>query len=207
MISGRPVSYLVEQLAQGAGAGASGAQLVGLYGMERVRKDNDGKLRIEESPEAAPWRQALSAAAALAESVAPAGVTVERKGLAVTLHYRRAPQNSGWVQEFGAAEADRTGLVAHPGKMSVELRPPVGSDKGTVVEELAGGLRAVFFAGDDVGDVPAFEALRRLRNAGVVTLSVAVGGAEARPEVLEAADLVVDGPEGVLHLLEEMASG
>ncbi len=46
--------------------------------------------------------------------------------------------------------------------MSWELRPPVPTDKGTVVTELAAGLAAVCFVGDDTGDLPAFEALRRL---------------------------------------------
>ncbi len=40
--------------------------------------------------------------------------------------------------------------------MSVELRPPVKTDKGTVVDELASGLGAACFFGDDLGDLPAF---------------------------------------------------
>lgn len=203
-MSGRPVSYLVGHL--GGAAGAGGVELIGLYGMERARWDaGEQRVRVEESTEAARWRDVLSAAAQRAESAAPAGTTVERKGLAVTLHYRRAPEHAGWAGDFAAAEAGRTGLVAHPGKMSVELRPPVTTDKGTVVEDLAAGLTSVFFAGDDVGDVPAFEALVRLRGSGVATLAVAVGGPETPADVVGAADVVVDGPGAVLRLLHEMA--
>lgn len=210
MISGRPVSYLVDQLAMGAGGsgGAGGVELVGLYGMERtVRHAAEGEVVVQEAPGAAPWRHALSDAASRAEAAAPAGVTVERKGLAVTLHYRQAPQHAGWASEFATGEAGRAGLSVHAGKMSVELRPPVSMDKGAVVLDLAVGLSAVLFAGDDVGDVPAFEALRRLRSAGVATVAVAVGGPETPADVTRAADVVVDGPGGLLQLLHQIAFG
>lgn len=202
VISGRPVAYLVEML---AGAGAGGTEFVGLYGMQRCRRGHGGELDIVETAEALPWRAALEDAAAAAEAGAPVGVTVERKGLAVTIHYRRAPEHAGWAQRFAQDAARRTGLAVHPGKMSAELRPPVSTDKGTVLEELAEGKRAVFFAGDDIGDVPAFRAMQAMRARGIATLSVAVAGAETPAEVTSAADLVVDGPEGVLGILEELA--
>lgn len=200
VISGRPVSYLIEQL-----AGAGGAEFVGLYGMQRCRRGPDGELHVVEAADALPWRAALDDAAEAAEAGAPAGVTVERKGLAVTIHYRRAPEHAGWAERFSRDEARGRGLAVHPGKMSVELRPPVRTDKGTVLEELAEGQRAVFFAGDDIGDVPAFHAMAAMRARGVATLSVAVSGAETPVDVTSAADLAVDGPEGVLRILEELA--
>ena len=50
--------------------------------------------------------------------------------------------------------------------MSVELHPPVAVDKGTVLAELASGLAAACFIGDDAGDLPAFDALDELAEAG-----------------------------------------
>ena len=148
MISGRPVAFLAEQL----GGGCRSAELVGLYGLERIGVP-------VASSGGRPGRRPLAggrraAAASRAEAAAPAGVQVERKGLAVTLHYRQAPELAGWAADFAAAQAARSGLVAHPGKMSWELRPPVPTDKGTVVAELAAGLAAVCFVGDDTGDLP-----------------------------------------------------
>ena len=198
MLSGRPVSFLSEQL---AGPGAGGIELFGLYGMERGRNLDDGTVEVEESDAAAAWRGVLSGVASDAHSAAPPGVTVEHKGLAVTIHYRRAPEHAPWATGFADESARRTGLRAHPGKMSVELRPPVGNDKGTIVEEQSTGLRAVFFAGDDIGDLPAFEALTRLRATGVTVCSVAVAGAETPPQVIAAADALVEGPDGLLVLL------
>ena len=77
-------------------------------------------------------------------------------------------------------------------------------DKGTVVEALGASLEAVCFLGDDVGDLPAFAALDVLRSRGVHTVKVGVKTAEAPPEVLAHADLVVDGPLGALELLRTL---
>jgi trehalose 6-phosphate phosphatase len=196
VISGRPVAYLMSRL-----AGAGDTELIGLYGMERTQA---GTGAINVSPAASAWRPALATAADQAEAAAPDGVVVERKGLATTLHYRQAPEHASWVEEFAAGLVSRLGLVAHPGKMSVELRPPVATDKGTVVAELAAGLDAVCFIGDDVGDLPAFSELARLRALGMATLAVAVEAGETPRRLVAASDLTVDGPAGVARLLDSL---
>lgn len=196
VISGRPVEFLLSHL-----AGAGRTQLYGLYGLERASAIS-GDIRTE--PEAEQWRPVVAEVAAAAEREAPQGVYVEHKGLTVTIHYRNAPEWAAWVEQSAADSQIRSGLAAHGGKMSVELRPPVRIDKGTVVEDLASGLDAVLFAGDDIGDLPAFAALRRLRGEGVATLSVASGGDETPLEVLEAADIVVEGPDGVVEILSRL---
>jgi trehalose 6-phosphate phosphatase len=86
--------------------------------------------------------------------------------------------------------------------MSFELHPPIPADKGTALRELAQGLRAICFLGDDLGDLPAFAELDRLHDEGVATLRVAVRSEEAPPALLEAADVVVEGPEGAHELLQ-----
>jgi trehalose 6-phosphate phosphatase len=198
VISGRPLAYLAEHLGEGAGA----VEFVGLYGLER--QVGSGSPVVTES-EARRWQATVDAVVVAAQAAAPAGLRVERKGLAVTLHFREAPELAGWTADFAAEQEAASGLTAHPGKQSWELRPPGPTDKGTVVEELASGLRAACFVGDDMGDLPAFAALARLRVAGVDTLSVAVGGAETPAEVLTAGDVVVPGPAGVLALLDALA--
>jgi trehalose 6-phosphate phosphatase len=81
-------------------------------------------------------------------------------------------------------------------------------DKGTAVEELAAGASAALFIGDDRGDLAAFDALTRLVDEGRLAqaVRVAVRSAEAPAELLERADLVVDGPVGALRLLDELAA-
>jgi trehalose 6-phosphate phosphatase len=80
-------------------------------------------------------------------------------------------------------------------------------DKGTALTGLAGerGARSVLFCGDDLGDLPAFAALRALRAGGIPGCAVASASAES-PRVAAAADLVVDGPGGVVELLTELAA-
>jgi trehalose 6-phosphate phosphatase len=198
VVSGRPVAFLVEHL----GGAAATAELVGLYGLERAAPSSR---TVVIDPAASRWQATVAEVAAAAEASAPPGLRVERKGLSVTLHYRQAPEHARWAAEFAAEQQSGTGLIPHPGKRSWELRPPVPTDKGTVVTELAAGLQAVCFVGDDTGDLPAFATLARLRSLDVDTLAVAVGGPETPAEVIDAADLVVAGPDGVLELLDALA--
>ena len=194
VISGRPVAYLQSRLGE-----VPGVALFGLYGLE---KGTDGDIAV--LPSADRWRGAIDAVAAAAETEARPGVLVERKGLAVTLHFRTAPDEAEWVRAWAGDQAERRGLLAHPARMSVEVLPPVGAGKGDVVARVAGDLEAVCFIGDDVGDVPAFDALARLAEKGVHTLAVAVRSDETPGGLLERADLVVDGPEGALDLLRAL---
>jgi trehalose 6-phosphate phosphatase len=87
----------------------------------------------------------------------------------------------------------------------LELRPP-GFDKGGALRRLvdAASPAAVLFAGDDVGDLPAFALVEALRAEGLPGLTVASASAEAA-EVAERADLAVDGPAGVVALLGSLA--
>ncbi|HEY1734358.1 MAG TPA: trehalose-phosphatase [Acidimicrobiales bacterium] len=194
VISGRPVDFLAGQFG-GVGGVPDGLVLIGLYGLERLE---GGLLHLRDGAEA--WAEIVDAVADAAERDAPAGVLVERKSLAVGLHVRRRPERLGWVEAYATEQAAATGLVAQEGKLAYELRPPLRVDKGTIVAELAAGLASVCFAGDDTGDLPAFAALGRLRAEGVATLGIAARSAESPPAVLAAADVVVDGPPGVLDV-------
>jgi trehalose 6-phosphate phosphatase len=193
VVSGRPAVFLAAHF------GTTGAALHGLYGLERVTADG----RVEGRPDAEEWRATVAAAADRAEAEGP-DLFVERKGLSVTLHYRTHPGRAEAARAWVEAEAARTGLRVHPARLSYELVPPVGRDKGAVAAELAAGLDAVCFVGDDRGDLAAFDALDRLAEAGATAVRVAVRSAEAPPDLLARADEVVDGPDGALALLERL---
>jgi trehalose 6-phosphate phosphatase len=60
-------------------------------------------------------------------------------------------------------------------------------------------------AGDDLGDLHAFEEIGALGAEGVEGLRIAIRSAESPQALLDAADLVVDGPEGLKALLERLA--
>ena len=108
-----------------------------------------------------------------------------------------------------ADAARRHGLGLEPGKYVLEVRAP-GMHKGQALREVVAATDAggVLFAGDDLGDLEAFEAARGLRGQGLPTLLVCSGSTEGEGhEVLaEVADLVVPGPEGVLALLRGFAA-
>jgi trehalose 6-phosphate phosphatase len=96
--------------------------------------------------------------------------------------------------------------MAEPGRFVIELRPP-GVDKGTALTGLVAERVAasVLFCGDDLGDLPAFAAVLALRADGVPGCAVASASLES-PQVAAAADLVVEGPGGVVALLAAIAS-
>jgi trehalose 6-phosphate phosphatase len=129
---------------------------------------------------------------------------VENKGLSLTLHYRGHPELEDAVRDLAEGQALRSGLSVRPARMSYELHPPIAADKGTAVRDLTDGLTAVCFLGDDLGDLPAFAELESLAATGMTTVRVAVRSEEAPAELLDAADLVVEGPEGARDLLQRL---
>ncbi|MDP9295159.1 MAG: trehalose-phosphatase, partial [Actinomycetota bacterium] len=92
------------------------------------------------------------------------------------------------------------------GKMTVELVPAGTLLKGGAVQRAIeeNGLRAALYAGDDLADLEAFVTLQNLREEGVETVRVAVRGAETPRALLDAADEIVEGPEGLVELLREL---
>ena len=100
----------------------------------------------------------------------------------------------------------------HDGRTERELRPPLPVDKGTVVRALAaehaGQLRAVAVFGDDIGDLPAFDAVGELTTPDgrpLAAFRVAAVDAESPPEVAARADFTVQGATGAAELLRVLA--
>jgi len=144
----------------------------------------------------------------LARAGAPAGTRIEDKGSAVAVHTRGAADPEGTLAALAqplAGLAEATGLQVEPGRLVIELRP-AGTDKGTALTALVAERRsgAVLFAGDDLGDLAAFGAVRALRGAGHPGVTVCSSSAEVT-ELAAEADLVVAGPDGVVALLGSLA--
>ena len=145
----------------------------------------------------------------LAEAGAPEGTYVEDKGAAIAVHTRRTAEPAAAFDALRApltALAEQVGLVVEPGRYVLELRP-AGGDKGDAVRALAAERTpsAVVFVGDDLGDLAAFDAVDELRAAGTPGLLVCSGSTEVTA-LADRADLVVDGPDGVVELLAEFAN-
>lgn len=181
----------------------AGAIVLGQYGVERWDVAT-GERRDPPVPE-----QVVAARAEL-ELVLAAwpGVTLEDKGRAVAAHTRRADDSLGAfeaLREPVAEIARRHGLVVEPGKLVWELRSTT-VDKGDALRELVAELRPtwVLMAGDDLGDLPAFQVLDELRVQGIETCAL-VSGSKEQSAVAERADVFCDGPDGVAAWLEMLA--
>jgi trehalose 6-phosphate phosphatase len=200
VITGRPAA---DAVAYGGLDAVPGLIVLGHYGWQRWQ---DGELTTPETP---PGVRAARQALPGLLGQAPDGTWVEDKGHAVAVHTRRTADPDAALRLLRAPLkdlAERTGLTAEPGRMVIELRPP-GVDKGSALTGLVRerGGEAVLFCGDDLGDLPAFSAVRALRADGIPGCAVASASAES-PQVAAAADLVVPGPEGIVALLAAIAA-
>ncbi|HET8743282.1 MAG TPA: trehalose-phosphatase [Gaiella sp.] len=178
-VSGRPGEE-VERL-----VGVPGVALVGEHGLELA-------------PEARGWADRMAAFASGVDWPA------ERKPLSVSFHFRRADDEAAaraYLTRVAAA-ARTEGLVPRWGRMVLEVRPPVEADKGTAVAALVAraAVTRALYAGDDATDLDAFTGLDGLE----LGVRVAVDSPEAPPALLASADVVVDGPAGVLALLRAL---
>jgi trehalose 6-phosphate phosphatase len=197
VLSGRPLSYLQPLLPEAIDIGA-------LYGLEQRVAG-----RPVQHPEAERWQPVV--AALVAEAVGALtehpGVQVEPKGLSLTVHFRNAPAAEAAVASWAADAARRSGLRAQPAKASIELHPPVAVDKGTLLSAWAAGAAVVAYFGDDLGDLPAFTALRQLRGQpGTRTVAVVAAGPETPDAVRRAADVLLDGPAEVAAVFQRLAA-
>jgi trehalose 6-phosphate phosphatase len=217
--SGRPAGWLLEHLALASEPGgealtAAAGERVEAYGLHGLEHWIGSGIQVDDGARA--WQPLIAEARSEAIAAGLVGVEVEDKRFSVTLHWRNAPDPIAagalampLAERLGAS----TGLIARPGKSSVELVPPIGVDKGSVVRRRVetSGARRVVFLGDDVSDVLAFLAIDDLvagaggGGAPIAGLKIAVTGEDAVPELTELADLVLDGPESAVALLTELA--
>jgi trehalose 6-phosphate phosphatase len=201
IITGRPATAAVEY---GQFDQVPGLIVLGSYGRERWQAGT--VTAPPASPGVAAARRDLPAV--LTAAGAPEGTWTEDKGDALAVHARNTAQPDKALELLRgplASLAERNGLVVEPGRFVVELRPP-GADKGSALEDLATERRpgAILFCGDDLGDRPAFRAVRSLRAAGIPGLAVCSGSAEVTG-LAEQSDLMVDGPGGVVAMLSSLA--
>ncbi len=171
----------------------AGVRLIGSYGLAKGSVPAD----------------VISAVLATADEIE--GAWMETKGATLAVHYRANPDTdaAGRVLEErlrSLAVPARMALI--PGKQVVELVPAGLPLKEGAVERIIQeeDLRAALYAGDDLADLLAFEALDRARAEGRLdhAVKVAVRGPETPRAVVAAADVAVDGPQELVALLSTL---
>ena len=198
-VSGR--SALVARQMVGIGSIA----YVGNHGVESL---SPGAAEVVVDRRVAGYAERVHAFAAIADTteLQRLRVRIEDKGPIVAFHWRGAPDEEAAESaiEVMEREARAAGLATHRGRKVLEVRPPVPIDKGRGIVLLLRRRRPAsgLYVGDDVTDIDAFRGLRESVSGAAVC--VAVGSEEAPDELLQDADLVVDGPAGVRELLDEL---
>ena len=184
---------------------------IGNHGAELLRA---GSTTLEIAPDAAAYRdqiQRFAAAALAGETVPRVRLRGEDKSAIYAFHWRGAPDPR--AAESAAREladqAEAEGLWVHWGRMVLEIRPPVQLTKGTGISNLLAEhpeIRTALYVGDDRTDVDAFSALQHMLAGGSLDHVVCLGvrSTETPDELIEAADALVDGPEGVRLVLEKL---
>jgi trehalose 6-phosphate phosphatase len=201
IVTGRPARTAVELAAFGDVCDLHSLIVLGHYGAERWDADT-GRFETPDAP--AGLRQARAELPGLLSSLGLADAHLEEKGLSVAVHVRNTKDPDAAFRRLQKPLQDlagRCGLAVEPGRRVIELRSP-GMDKGRAVRRLAAerAAGAVAFVGDDLGDLAAFDEVDRLRAEGVPGLLVCSGSAE-EDALASRADLIVDGPEGVVRFV------
>lgn len=173
-----------------------GLEVFGVYGLEHAAGAGSARMHLP----------ALERIAATVP-----GAWVEDKGVSLTLHYRSAPDPDAAEEVLRPAVeelAARADLALMAGKRALEVAPGRVPGKGAVIagEVQARGLSACLYAGDDLADLDAFDALGTLQDEGVETLALAVRSEETPAELVERADVVVDRPAGLIRFLAELVA-
>ena len=205
-VSGRPATGARQMVAIGTIA------YVGNHGGELLRP---GSTRAEVDPQLVDWTARVREFSAQVYGPEHQRLRVrsEDKGSIAAFHWRGAPDEEAARAAIDAiaARAEAAGLRTHWGRKVLEVRPPVRIDKGAGIESFLADtdVDVALYVGDDVTDLDAFHALARLADSGRISRAIRVGvrSDEGPSEITDEADLVVDGPEGVIELLTALAAG
>ena len=182
---------------------------MGAHGGELLRP---GSVRPEVDRAMEEWTRRVQEFAREANTAELSRVRVrlEDKSSIVAFHWRGAPDEAAAraaVEEL-ANRAEAVGLSIHWARKVLEVRPPVRMDKGIGIRRLLreSDVNVALYAGDDATDLDGFAALTEMAEQGRLDSVIRVGVAsdEGPPEILERADLVLDGSGEVRALLEAL---
>lgn len=207
IITGRPADAALRLGGFAGVAGLERLSILGQYGAERWDAPSGPTVA---PPVPAAIGEVQRALPDVLAGLGLADLRVEYKSRSMVLHTRGRAHPEADLRTLGEPVrqlAGRHGLVAEPGKNVIEIRSNE-ADKGIALRTLCREVRArqVIFAGDDLGDLPAYDAVVALRDEGVPGLLVASASHE-QDALVARSDLVLPGPAAVTEWLEWLADG
>jgi trehalose 6-phosphate phosphatase len=185
---------------------------LGLHGVERLAP---GAIESVVDRRLAPWAARVEALLEFVDSnagdlLAYLGVRPENKQFAGAWHWRGSPQLE-LAEKFGEfleALAQAKGFNTRNSMQTMEFLHTVPGSKadGVIWLVYESGARRAFYVGDGLTDVDAFRGLDVLVDEGALSYALRVGVShpEVPTELVEAADIMVDGPAGVDEFLRAL---
>jgi trehalose 6-phosphate phosphatase len=197
-ISGRPVAQVRDMI------GIRGMVYIGNHGLERWTGNHTELLNNT--------RDYLGVVKSVIRELNPlgsmAGVSIENKGLTVTIHYRLSsepPVVEREILDSVKALAQAKDLRVIMGKMAINLLPPVEIDKGSATLDLIKeySLHGSLYLGDDLTDLDAFRALHTAaRDLNFQGFAIVITGSEMPEKLAAEADFTLNGVRDVGRFLK-----
>jgi len=181
--------------------GVDGLLYVGNHGLEYIK---DGEIYIEpEIEKYLPAIKKVTKDIQSGELRKVDGLIFEKKGVCFSIHYRLCedPEKAKkMVLDTLENTRKSTDLKITEGRRVVEIRPPIGHDKGIILQKLVtdNQLEKVIYLGDDITDADAFYKLKELKNEGLVDgESIVVISREVPEYVKENASFFVESVDEI----------
>ncbi|MBU2609295.1 MAG: trehalose-phosphatase [Chloroflexi bacterium] len=197
-VSGRSAAQVAEMVDIG------GMVYIGNHGLERWVNG-----RPELTREARGYQAMMAAALSeLKPLLSMEGIIIENKGVTATIHYRRSPDPASAEKQIAETlqnSSQASKLHAMPGRMAINLLPPVATNKGTATSDLIReyGLRSGVYLGDDVTDIDAFKAIHDYpQETGFHGLAIGVISEEMPEMFTGEVDFTLNGVRDVERFLE-----
>jgi trehalose 6-phosphate phosphatase len=205
IVTGRPALVATELTGVTGHAGLGSLVVLGHYGLERWEAATG---RVTSDPVPSGVAEARDRLPGLLQELGLSDAFVEDKESSLAVHTRRMADPVGSLERLRTPLtelAESTELRLEPGNLVLELRPP-GIDKGVALRRLleSTGAQSILYAGDDLGDLAAYRAIEEQRKAGLRAVLLATRSSNAT-ELIEAADIVVDDPAGVVTVLTALS--
>ena len=131
------------------------------------------------------------------------GIILENKNACITIHYRTVQDTESarktilkTLKNIKTTE----GLLIKEGRKIIEVRPPIGNDKGKIINKIVRNYRVkkLIYLGDDITDVDAFREISKLSKEKIIEgTSILVRSDETPEFVKKSAEYYVNSVDEV----------